>query len=159
MSFWSLFSSADEKPPKAKPKTMLETITDVAEDLEKQNAALKAEVATLKAALGGDFSLAENAEIQRLTAALADAYRRLNAAKLCVNAFHDAIEDLARELSFSCNYTHKAYDQWRVAVIAPKHNMPRVIAEFAKHGLHQVGDLAPAGDYMAGMFQTAQWRD
>jgi hypothetical protein len=72
---------------------------------------------------------------------------------------HDAIEDLSKELAFSCSVTHKAVDQWRVALIAPKHNMPRVLTEFAKYGLHQVGDLAPAGDYVAGIFQTAQWRD
>jgi hypothetical protein len=74
-------------------------------------------------------------------------------------ALEAKIAALSEELSFVCHYYSKDPCQWRVALIAPKHNMPRVLTEFAKYGLHQVGDLAPAGDYVAGIFQTAQWRD
>lgn len=75
------------------------------------------------------------------------------------NALHDALEDLSKELAFSYNYTNKAVDQWRVAALVPKCHTHKVISEFAKNGLHLVGDLAPAGDCVACLFQTAHWRD
>jgi hypothetical protein len=74
-------------------------------------------------------------------------------------ALEAKIAALSEELSFVCHYYSKDPCQWRVALLVPKQHKERVIAEFAKYGLHQVGDLAPAGDYVAGIFQTAQWRD
>lgn len=131
MSFWNMFTSTGQSPA---PQP--------------------------KAAVGGDLTFAENAEIQRLRAALDDAYKRLSAAKLRISPLHEAIEDTANELGFACSsYRSISPDQWRVALIGPKRNIEKVIAAFAKHDLHLIGDIAPAGDFVACMFQTPQWRD
>lgn len=75
------------------------------------------------------------------------------------NALRDALEDLSKERAYFYLYHNNALDQWRVAALVSKCYMDKVISEFTKNGLHLVGDLAPVGDYVACLFQTAQWSD
>lgn len=153
MSFWDRYKFQDK--PKPEP-SLIETLTEITKRLEAENKALKVENASLKAALGGDLSVAVNAEIDRLRESLRDAYDRLQAAGLSVNLLTDTLWELCKVPGIRIEYTLKANDICTVTALVSPDRLDEVVNALSKHGMRLMGEPISVGDRVACAFASAK---
>ena len=146
MSVWN------RKLPPPEP-SLVETLTEITKRLESENKALRVENASLKSALGGDPSVAENAEIDRLREALGDAYDRLQAAGLSINKVTDTLWGLCGRPGIKFDFTIKAGgDICTLSVLVVPDRLEEVTAALTKHNFRLTNGPISIGDRVACAF-------